>query len=58
VATGDGLVERVDPAELRGAGQPIDVGGEPTAIAAGDGFVWTADARKPTLVRIDPTASG
>jgi YVTN family beta-propeller protein len=58
VTTEDGTVERVDPAELRPAGEPIDVGASPTGIAAGDGFVWTADAHAPRLTRIDPSASG
>jgi YVTN family beta-propeller protein len=58
VTTATGLVERVDPTELRIAGEPVEVGGKPGAIAAGDGFVWAADLTKPTLTRIDPRPAG
>jgi YVTN family beta-propeller protein len=56
IASADGTVERIDPALLRPAGEPIEVGGSPTAIAAGDGFVWAGGKRDPELTRIDPRA--
>jgi YVTN family beta-propeller protein len=58
ITTAGGLVERIDPTELRPAGDPISVGGRPTAIAAGDGFVWAADGREAKLTRIDPRPTG
>jgi YVTN family beta-propeller protein len=57
ITSADGTVERIDPALLRPAGEPIDVGGRPTAIAAGDGFVWAGGTRTPELTRIDPRAT-
>jgi streptogramin lyase len=56
IASADGTVERIDPALLRPAGESIEVGGSPTAIAAGDGFVWAGGERDPELMRIDPRA--
>jgi hypothetical protein len=58
IASADGSVERIDPALLRPAGGPIQVGGSPTSITAGDGFVWAGGRRNPELTRIDPRARG
>ena len=50
----DGYVQRVDPASLT-VETSVDVGNDPTAIAAGTGFVWVANEDDGTVTRIDPT---
>jgi YVTN family beta-propeller protein len=50
----DGYVQRVDPASLK-VETTVDVGNDPTAIAAGAGFVWVANEADGTVTRIDPT---
>jgi YVTN family beta-propeller protein len=47
-----GTVTRIDP---NGLGQPIAVGGYPSAIALGAGGVWVAKRGDNTVVRIDAT---
>ena len=47
----DGLADR--PGEERGDGD-VRVGGEPTAVAAGDGAVWVAGGEDGTIARVDP----
>jgi serine/threonine-protein kinase len=56
IAFADGTAERIDPALLRPAGEPIHIGGSPKAIVAGDGFVWAGGSKAPQLTRIDPRA--
>jgi YVTN family beta-propeller protein len=50
----DGYVQQVDPSSLK-VEKTVDVGNNPTAITAGDGFVWVANQADGTVTRIDPT---
>jgi YVTN family beta-propeller protein len=50
----DGYVQQVDPASLK-VETTVDVGNQPTAIAAGAGSVWVANEADGTVTRIDPT---
>ena len=43
-----------DPAPPRPAVRSYDVGGQPSSISAGAGYVWAADAQLGTLSRINP----
>lgn len=49
----DGYVSRVDPDRARRLGS-VDVGNEPSAIAAGAGSVWVTNSADGTVTRIDP----
>jgi ABC-type transport system substrate-binding protein/DNA-binding SARP family transcriptional activator len=49
----DGYVSRLDPATGRRVAS-IDVGNEPSAIAAGAGSVWVTNSADGTVTRIDP----
>ena len=49
----DGYVTRVDPGNARQLGS-VDVGNEPSAIAAGAGSVWVTNSADGTVTRIDP----
>jgi DNA-binding beta-propeller fold protein YncE len=37
-------------------GRPIQLGGAPSAVAAGEGSVWVSNAGDGTVQRIDPDA--
>jgi YVTN family beta-propeller protein len=50
----DGYVSRVDPSSGRQLGS-VDVGNDPSAIAAGAGSVWVTNRADGTVTRIDPT---
>jgi YVTN family beta-propeller protein len=54
VVSPDGFVTRIDPGTGR-PGASIDVGNDPSAIAAGDGFIWVTNSSDGTVTRIDPT---
>jgi ABC-type transport system substrate-binding protein/DNA-binding SARP family transcriptional activator/DNA-binding beta-propeller fold protein YncE len=49
----DGYVSRVDRGSLRRVAS-VDVGNDPSAIAAGAGSVWVANNSDGTVIRIDP----
>ncbi len=50
----DGFVSRIDPDSGRSLGS-VDVGNDPSAIAAGAGSVWVTNRADGTVTRIDPT---
>lgn len=50
----DGYVSRIDPVSTRRLGS-VDVGDNPSAIAAGAGSVWVTNSSDGTVTRIDPT---
>jgi YVTN family beta-propeller protein len=50
----DGYVVRVDPDSAQQLGT-VEVGNDPSAIAAGAGSVWVANSADGTVTRIDPT---
>jgi DNA-binding beta-propeller fold protein YncE len=54
VNVNDRTVVKIDPAQNRVVGKPVPLGGEPSAIAVGDGSVWVTDVFAGTLKRIDP----
>jgi YVTN family beta-propeller protein len=54
IAHPDGYVEQVDPRTLK-VKTTIEVGNDPTAIAAGKGSLWVANQADGTVTRIDPT---
>lgn len=56
VALAGGRVRRIDPTELRPTGSSIRAGRSATAIAAGNGYVWTLDRHDSTVTRIRPQA--
>jgi YVTN family beta-propeller protein len=49
----DGYVAQIDPGSGRPAGS-VDVGNEPSAVAAGAGSLWVANSADGTVTRIDP----
>jgi len=49
----DGYVAQIDPGSGRQTGS-IDVGNEPSAVAAGAGSLWVANSADGTVTRIDP----
>jgi ABC-type transport system substrate-binding protein/DNA-binding SARP family transcriptional activator len=49
----DGHISRVDPDSARQVGS-VDVGNDPSAIAAGAGSVWVTNSADGTVTRIDP----
>ena len=53
VAMPDGYVARLDPGSGRTTAS-VDVGNEPSAIAAGAGSLWVANRADGTVTRIDP----
>ncbi|MGZ4332886.1 MAG: ABC transporter substrate-binding protein [Gaiellaceae bacterium] len=50
----DGYVQQVDPKSLK-VKTTVDVGNDPSAIAAGADYVWVANQADGTVTRIDPT---
>jgi ABC-type transport system substrate-binding protein/DNA-binding SARP family transcriptional activator len=53
IANPDGYVTRLDTTSGRQIGS-VDIGNEPSAIAAGDGSVWITNRADGTVSRIDP----
>jgi hypothetical protein len=52
---GDDEEAQPAPATLEpSAGRPIQVGGSPIAVAAGEGAIWVADNTRGAVIRIDP----
>jgi len=49
----DGYVAQIDPGTGRPTGT-VDVGNEPSAVAAGAGSLWVANSADGTVTRIDP----
>jgi len=49
----DGYVAQIDPGTGRQTGS-VDVGDEPTAVAAGAGSLWVTNSADGTVTRIDP----
>jgi YVTN family beta-propeller protein len=49
----DGYVAQIDPRSGRQTGS-VDVGNEPSAIAAGAGSLWVTNSADGTVTRIDP----
>lgn len=54
IGTAEGTVRRIDPDSGSFVGQPIELGGYPQSIAAGEGAVWVADPRRHRVIRIRP----
>ncbi len=52
-----GYVSRIDPVSGRVRGS-VTVGNDPSAIAAGAGYVWVANGSDGTLTQIDPSTLG
>jgi len=50
----DGYVAQFDPGAGRPTGAEVDVGNEPSAVAAGAGSLWVANSADGTVTRIDP----
>jgi YVTN family beta-propeller protein len=50
----DGYVGQFDPGSGRPTGR-VDVGNEPSAVAAGAGWLWVTNSADGTVTRIDPT---
>ena len=49
----DGYVGQFDPGTGRQTGS-VDVGNEPSAVAAGAGSLWVTNSADGTVTRIDP----
>jgi YVTN family beta-propeller protein len=54
-ATGQRVVDRINPASDRPARLPIPVGGAPNSVAVGFGSIWVVDHTRGALVRLDPS---
>jgi ABC-type transport system substrate-binding protein/DNA-binding SARP family transcriptional activator len=50
----DGLISRIDPDSERRLGS-VEVGNDPSAVAAGAGSIWVVNQADGTATRIDPT---
>ncbi len=48
------VVEAIDPAKDRPAGNPIPVRGQPNSVAVGFGSIWVANQNADTVMRLDP----
>jgi YVTN family beta-propeller protein len=57
IVSPDGVVSRINADSGQGVGS-VGVGNDPSAIAAGAGFVWVTNRADGTVTRIDPTTLG
>jgi DNA-binding beta-propeller fold protein YncE/tRNA A-37 threonylcarbamoyl transferase component Bud32 len=53
-STGAHVVDAIDPAKDRVAGNPIPVGGQPISVAVGFGSIWVVNHSENTVMRLDP----
>ncbi len=54
LSSGDGTVTKIDPDGARALGEPVPVGGEPTALAVATNGVWVVDGEAATITRLSP----
>jgi YVTN family beta-propeller protein len=55
-AIGSGTLTRIDP-KTNSVATAIPVGGEPAALAIGEGAIWVADPATKSVVRVDPSTN-